>query len=108
MGAPASRAGVVSAIDLTASGVGSVDNRTDKDALGDKLRQTLVLRPAENRASFDAVGTARSDEFAPIRIGGKIDGYKIESPLAEGGMGAIYRVKDRAGERDLALKAPLP
>jgi serine/threonine protein kinase len=86
-----------------------VDSRIEKDALGgDKLRQTLVLKARESGATFDAVGTARSDEFAPIRIGGKIDGYKVESPLAEGGMGAIYRVKDRAGERELALKAPLP
>jgi serine/threonine protein kinase len=86
-----------------------VDTRTEKDALGsDKLRQTLVLKPLESRATYDAVGTARSDEFAPIRIGGKIDGYKVEAPLAEGGMGAIYRVKDRRNERELALKAPLP
>jgi serine/threonine protein kinase len=86
----------------------TVDTR-NKDALGsDKLRQTLVLNPLDSCATYDAVGTARSDEFAPIRIGGKIDGYRVEAPLAEGGMGAIYRVKDRGGERELALKAPLP
>jgi serine/threonine protein kinase len=74
-----------------------------------KLAQTLVLdaaRPAKP-AAFDAVGTAKDGEFAPLRIGGRIGAYDVLDNLAEGGMGAVFRVKDE-GERELALKAPLP
>ena len=76
-----------------------------------KLRQTLVLNndvvgPAET--PFRAQATARVDEFAEVRVGGRVDGYAIVDALAEGGMGAVFRVKDKTSDRDLALKAPLP
>src|SRR5437588_54223 len=43
----------------------------------------------------------------PLRVGGRIGTYDVVDNLAEGGMGAVFRVKD-GGERELALKAPLP
>src|SRR5580693_848127 len=79
------------------------------------LKRTLVLHHEPEKeprtapaTPFQALGTARVDEFAPVRVGHKLDGYEIKENLAEGGMGAVFRVKDRAGEGELALKAPLP
>ena len=69
--------------------------------------ETLPLRPDE--APNDGVGIAATNEFAPVRVGGAIDGYQVVGALAEGGMGAVFRVKDRKNPAtELALKAPLP
>ncbi len=85
------------------------------------MKKTLILHPeaqaqgAQEKpraekptGTFQALGTARVDDFAPVRVGHKLDGYEIRENLAEGGMGAVYKVKDREGKRELALKAPLP
>jgi serine/threonine protein kinase len=80
------------------------------------LKKTLVLHrepEAEPKKpvaidTFQAMATARVDEFAAVRVGHRLDGYEVKENLAEGGMGAVYRVKDRDGARELALKAPLP
>src|SRR4051812_13686051 len=83
------------------------------------MKKTLILHPeakAEGVAeetlprtekaapNFQALGTAKVDDFAPVRVGHKLDGYEIKENLAEGGMGAVYRVRDREGKRELALK----
>lgn len=71
----------------------------------DRPYETMDIRPQQGS---DGVGAARANDFAQVRVGGKIDGYQVVGALAEGGMGAVFRVHDREGERDLALKAPLP
>mgnify|MGYP001215703548 CR=1 FL=1 len=70
--------------------------------------ETLPLRPDE--PPNDGVGiAAANNEFAPVRVGGAIDGYQVVGALAEGGMGAVFRVRDRHDPaREVALKAPLP
>ncbi len=70
----------------------------------DRGFETMDIRPQQQ--GTDGVGDARANDFAQVRVGGKIDGYQVVGALAEGGMGAVFRVRD--GERDLALKAPLP
>jgi serine/threonine protein kinase len=72
----------------------------------DRGFQTMDLRPVE--AGGDGVGEARANEFAPVRVGGKIDGYQVVGALAEGGMGAVFKVRDRESDAELALKSPLP
>ncbi len=68
----------------------------------------LLPKPTVGKGSHDGVGSAAPDEFAPIRVGGQIDGYRVTGALAEGGMGAVFRAVDPVGEREVALKAPLP
>ncbi len=48
------------------------------------------------------------NDFAAVRVGGAIDGYQVIDSLAEGGMGAIFRAKERESDREVALKTPLP
>ena len=84
------------------------------------MKRTLVLHGGKDCTSaksakgtipedtFHALGTARVDDFAAVRVGTKLDGYEVKENLAEGGMGAVFRVADRDGKRELALKAPLP
>jgi serine/threonine protein kinase len=69
--------------------------------------ETLDLRPQQ--LTNDGVGEAKANDFAQVRVGGKIDGYQVLGALAEGGMGAVFRVQDRTNaEKQLVLKAPLP
>ena len=67
--------------------------------------ETIQLRPSEG-GDLDAA--AGRGEFAAVRVGGAIDGYQVVDSLAEGGMGAVFRVQDREGLNELALKTPLP
>jgi serine/threonine protein kinase len=92
-----------------------IEIRPDQlDANG--MRKTLVLHqdaepppPVVTPAGeFQGRATAKLDEFSPVKVGGKVDGFEVVDALAEGGMGAVFRVKDRDGQRELALKAPLP
>ncbi|MGE0706754.1 MAG: serine/threonine-protein kinase [Planctomycetota bacterium] len=66
--------------------------------------ETLHLRTPQT-GHLDPAATG---EFAAVRVGGSIDGYQVVSNLAEGGMGAVFRVREREGEQELALKTPLP
>jgi serine/threonine protein kinase len=70
----------------------------------DRPYETLDLRPTDPVTE----SMPRQSDFAAVRVGGDIDGYEVLGALAEGGMGAIFRVKDRVSEDELALKAPLP
>lgn len=67
--------------------------------------ETIHLRPSEGGDLDAAQG---GGEFAAVRVGGAIDGYQVVDALAEGGMGAVFRVQDREGLTELALKTPLP
>ncbi|MBI3724564.1 serine/threonine protein kinase [bacterium] len=74
----------------------------------ERLGETLCLRPEPRRQrEFDGSSTLAEGDFSEPKVGGELDGYRILDNLAEGGMGAVFRVKDRDGSRDLALKAPL-
>jgi serine/threonine protein kinase len=67
--------------------------------------ETIQLRPSEGGDLDAANGRG---EFAAVRVGGAIDGYQVVDNLAEGGMGAVFRVQDRENQSELALKTPLP
>lgn len=67
--------------------------------------ETVHLRPSEGG---DLDSPAGKSEFAAVRVGGAIDGYRVVENLAEGGMGAVFRVQEREGDSTLALKTPLP
>ena len=67
--------------------------------------ETIHLRPSEGG---DLEAPEGRGEFAAVRVGGAIDGYQVVDSLAEGGMGAVFRVQDREGQGELALKTPLP
>jgi len=67
--------------------------------------ETIQLRPSEGGDLDPADGRG---EFAAVRVGGAIDGYQVVDNLAEGGMGAVFRVQDRENQNELALKTPLP
>jgi serine/threonine protein kinase len=51
---------------------------------------------------------AKNNDFSAVRVGGAIDGYRVVENLAEGGMGAVFRVRERESNREVALKTPLP
>src|SRR5262245_5556461 len=70
----------------------------------DRPYETMDLRPNDPESQ----GQERQSDFAPVRVGGSIDGYEVVGALAEGGMGAIFKVKDKVTDDELALKAPLP
>jgi serine/threonine-protein kinase len=72
----------------------------------DRAYETMDIRP--QTGASDGVGEARANDFAQVRVGGKIDGYQVVGALAEGGMGAVFKVKDKTSDAQLALKAPLP
>ena len=65
-----------------------------------------TMRLHDSHADNDAVGEATPRDFAPISIGGAIDGLEVTGALAEGGMGAVFRARSQRG--DVALKTPLP
>lgn len=72
----------------------------------DRAYETMDIRP--QTGASDGVGEAKANDFAQVRVGGKIDGYQVVGALAEGGMGAVFKVKDKNSDAQLALKAPLP
>jgi serine/threonine protein kinase len=51
---------------------------------------------------------SKANDFSAVRVGGAIDGYRVVENLAEGGMGAVFRVRDRENKEEVALKTPLP
>ena len=67
--------------------------------------ETIHLREPE---AGDLAAPNANDEFAAVRVGGAIDGYQVVANLAEGGMGAVFRVQDRENRSEVALKTPLP
>ena len=73
----------------------------------DRPYETMDLRDNEPTTN-DGVGKAAANDFAAVRVGGAIDGFRVTGALAEGGMGAVFRVKEREGRGEVALKAPLP
>ncbi len=65
--------------------------------------ETVQLRTPEP----GDVASGPRGEFAAVRVGGAIDGHQVIDNLAEGGMGAVFKVRERTGT-EAALKTPLP
>ncbi|RMG10020.1 MAG: serine/threonine protein kinase [Planctomycetota bacterium] len=78
----------------------------------DPRSYTGVTRPYETihlRSELQGdLEKPETGDFAAVRVGGAIDGYQVVENLAEGGMGAIFRVRDREDRGEVALKTPLP
>lgn len=84
------------------------------DLLDDSHAETIdgVLRAAERRAADFPGGVAAAGAGAKReearRPGLTIPGYTVGDELARGGMGIVYRARQHAPDRDVAIKMLLP
>lgn len=84
------------------------------DLLDDSHAETIdgVLRAAERRAADFPGGVAAAGAGArreeARRPGLTIPGYTVGDELARGGMGIVYRARQHAPDRDVAIKMLLP
>lgn len=79
-----------------------VGNTTLRVVLPDAEHSTMMTGPD------GGITPAEVDSQLPDLIGMKIHDYKIDSKLAEGRSGTVYKANDKAKKRDVALKVLWP
>ena len=73
--------------------------------LRQEVESLLVQRvSADGFLDRPALGVAPSTGRMPFAAGRRLGPYEIAGPLGAGGMGEVYRARDRALNRDVALK----
>ena len=90
---------------------GFLDRACGSDAELRREVASLLDQPAEgllDRPVWHAVDGPRYDNSDTGMIGRSIAHFEIVDRLGEGGMGAVYKARDRHLDRDVALKVLLP
>ena len=75
--------------------------RDEVDALMASLRETSRFLETPALVSIDRVAMQRSDQ---ARLGRRLGRYRVESVIATGGMGVVYRAEQENPRRTVALK----
>jgi formylglycine-generating enzyme required for sulfatase activity len=58
----------------------------------------------DTRGNTEANRGGEAAPEAPLRAGTELGAYRIDAPIGAGGMGEVYRARDRKLDRDVAIK----
>ena len=90
----------VTVIDDLAQSLDTATSEEERDEAAEALRARIHARMAE----ADAAQIARPDPLIGAEIAGR---FTVVEKIGEGGMGAVYRARQKGMDRDVAVKALL-